>query len=710
MSTSISAFKSTSPGCFTQDFTPITHKEDSYYTHPTTDDSYDTPGDTPHLMNPYDGNYDDHENEEDYRREFENAYHIYPQNEGVLPSSSSISSSTTQYYSPLKETEHSPYFSGYTTRETIQGDCSQIISTSSSGGAMDMSSVSSAISSVTSHCPSIEPPHPDGSHTHNNNYMHLPKNLLPSMPSDASCQSNDYHSVSSSHTREDANANPKKPERKKKLKLRQRRRNDSASDGYPPLVQKISSPEIPGLKMLDETEDSPGNDVPSEDIGVIPRNLQQTKKNKPRLRPRISKTPSLSSMQSVGSSTSILRNGGGGGSSAGSCSSKDISPLRMKIHEIFQPKIQVKDDSPLSQHSHVPRTPSPTFSVGSNNNNISIPKVNRRKKGFPMEESPKLSTLVEGRQAKTQKPVSILTPPNNNSNNNPTNDNYPHRRAVSFPDEVLRGRNRIFHGDISMESDDPALFSLIETTHSTNGRIPISFDADTKGASSPPLRIRPVVQVYHSQHYHHGSHSQRTASNMHRRVQSDNCHLGKNQKKSSKRKHSKHRIGAQLGGGGGTSFDSSSDAGSAPPTPGYTYRQHKTNNRRAVSSDNYHGVIDSRVHVRANHMRQTRTGSPTNSISSHLMKLVEDDDYVEEELNFKRQSSSITYHQSNKSKANTKQTKSNNQSDKAKSSVNQLHPKSPKRKFKKIKNKFIPKWIRRGSSRLNLFKNKKPKQ
>jgi hypothetical protein len=65
-----------------------------------------------------------------------------------------------------------------------------------------------------------------------------------------------------------------------------------------------------------------------------------------------------------------------------------------------------------------------------------------------------------------------------------------HRRTVSFPDEVLQNQNidrsispnhSLYpYNDFTLESDDPALFSLVETTQvRSNGRVFIAMDVDT---------------------------------------------------------------------------------------------------------------------------------------------------------------------------------------------------------------------------------------
>jgi len=68
--------------------------------------------------------------------------------------------------------------------------------------------------------------------------------------------------------------------------------------------------------------------------------------------------------------------------------------------------------------------------------------------------------------------------------------NASHRRTVSFPDEVFRqGRGPTLksrrYNDVMLESDDPALFSLIETTQARrDGRVFIATDVDPFLASS----------------------------------------------------------------------------------------------------------------------------------------------------------------------------------------------------------------------------------
>lgn len=601
------------------------------------DDDYDTP----HLLAGFD------DNEHAYEPQYDgDGYDPQQTHETTIPpSSSSITSAATTYYSPMKES--SPYYSGYISRETMDLHDTRVLSALNSG-SMDLSSSSSAISSVSSH---TIPADQDGV---------TPSNLLPSMPSDNSCNSNEQKSVSSN----------RKMGRKKKMNLRKRSKNANGVEGnlLPPLpLQKpfMTSPGIPGLKMLDATEDSPGNDT-LEDVEMSDQTGMG--RIKPRLRPRMSHAPSVSS---IGSNPSILRNG----SSVGSVSSKESPPRpsRIQIQEIYQPKIQAKDDSPLSLYSHVPRTPSPTFSVG---HGINIPKVNRRRRGFPIDESPKLSTLVEGRQtklkAKLVKPVPTFPSQINDTS-------YPHRRAVSFPDEVLR-RDKInrglIKGNSSMESEDPALFSLIETTHSTNGRIPITPDVDTN-IYSPHLRIRAVHQV--NNHPNQPSLSSPNPK-MHRRVKSDTAFLRKNQGKRKMRRPRNRRTE--------TSFDSG-DVSSLSTTG----NRHQPLNRRNPSF-----VAGNDLRANDDLIKNTHNVSP-----SRLVKLVEDEhDHTERRKNFsKRQSptnDSVQHHALPPRclGKNARQTSTQSES-------TQLHN-NTKRTKKKLGSKLIPKWIRRSPSRLNLFR------
>jgi hypothetical protein len=77
----------------------------------------------------------------------------------------------------------------------------------------------------------------------------------------------------------------------------------------------------------------------------------------------------------------------------------------------------------------------------------------------------------------------------------PTSSYLSHRRTVSFPDQVLqKGVNTGFYGinrNLTSQSDDPALFSLVETTQSRNGRVCIPFDVDpaiSKNISLPTMQ------------------------------------------------------------------------------------------------------------------------------------------------------------------------------------------------------------------------------
>ena len=82
----------------------------------------------------------------------------------------------------------------------------------------------------------------------------------------------------------------------------------------------------------------------------------------------------------------------------------------------------------------------------------------------------------------------------------PISPSLSHRRAVSFPDQVFHQKsgygtcnssisginlNRGLYSDFTCQSDDPALFSLLETTQSrSNGRVCIPFDVDPSISNS----------------------------------------------------------------------------------------------------------------------------------------------------------------------------------------------------------------------------------
>lgn len=133
-------------------------------------------------------------------------------------------------------------------------------------------------------------------------------------------------------------------------------------------------------------------------------------------------------------------------------------------------------ESPLSFSSTPPQWPH-LSSSHRRSTSLNLPSsysTYRRK----FDES-KLSTLKEGSQA------AIENMPVSNSPRTHRNARLPvkHRRTVSFPDEVLQkfiGRDKLHpYHDFTLESDDPALFSLVETTQSrSDGRVYISSDVD----------------------------------------------------------------------------------------------------------------------------------------------------------------------------------------------------------------------------------------
>ena len=149
-------------------------------------------------------------------------------------------------------------------------------------------------------------------------------------------------------------------------------------------------------------------------------------------------------------------------------------------------------ESPHSVSSRPPPSPSPplytkrpicnsAFHRRSTSLNLPSAYSTLRRK----QEDSRLCTLKEGRIPSipiTSSPISIQR--------RTKNADGTHRRTVSFPDEVLQNQNidrsispnhSLYpYNDFTLESDDPALFSLVETTQvRSNGRVFIAMDVDT---------------------------------------------------------------------------------------------------------------------------------------------------------------------------------------------------------------------------------------
>ena len=142
--------------------------------------------------------------------------------------------------------------------------------------------------------------------------------------------------------------------------------------------------------------------------------------------------------------------------------------------------------------------PSPRMSVSHRRStSLNLPSsysTSRRK-----NDELKLSTLREGRRAVVA--VEIPSMPINYSPisiRRNSRSKSRHRRSVSFPDEVLQtkiaGKQDCNNG-LALESDDPALFSLLETTQARqNGRIFIAPDVDPSLTSSN-VALHSMVEV-----------------------------------------------------------------------------------------------------------------------------------------------------------------------------------------------------------------------
>lgn len=157
--------------------------------------------------------------------------------------------------------------------------------------------------------------------------------------------------------------------------------------------------------------------------------------------------------------------------------------------------------------------------------------TNRRKK-----DDNGLWSLKEGRQVDdsfhAKSAPNSFCPASYDLEETKHHSNASHRRTVSFPDEVLRqSRNSSQksprYNDVMLESDDPALFSLIETTQArSDGRVFIATDVDPFLASSsflslqqPPLdcemeyqRREPEIRMQELKHVRHKKKHSRGSS------------------------------------------------------------------------------------------------------------------------------------------------------------------------------------------------------
>ena len=155
-------------------------------------------------------------------------------------------------------------------------------------------------------------------------------------------------------------------------------------------------------------------------------------------------------------------------------------------------------------------------------NQLSSPHLyyNEQKRFSKGVEEYRLSPLKEGKEQSQDKldllPLSLST------RNHSGNDQQPipllsHRRTVSFPDHVFQKGsmsygsntssdiytfNRSPYSPLTSQSDDPALFSLLETTQCrrSNGRIPIPFDVEPSITSIVVKHNNNDFQHYHNSH------------------------------------------------------------------------------------------------------------------------------------------------------------------------------------------------------------------
>jgi hypothetical protein len=146
-------------------------------------------------------------------------------------------------------------------------------------------------------------------------------------------------------------------------------------------------------------------------------------------------------------------------------------------------------ESPISFSSRPP--PSPRL-VNSHrrSTSLNLPYSTSRRKYDEL----KLSTLKEGSQSGVENEVMPISYSTRLAHRNAVLG-LKHRRTVSFPDEVLQGsntdrRHQLYPYDITLDCDDPALFSLVGTTQArSDGRVYISSDVD-------PFLGSPVVSMH----------------------------------------------------------------------------------------------------------------------------------------------------------------------------------------------------------------------
>lgn len=125
---------------------------------------------------------------------------------------------------------------------------------------------------------------------------------------------------------------------------------------------------------------------------------------------------------------------------------------------------------------------SSSYSYILNTNGQQLGRINRgnsfdEAKSSPWHQNPKSLGTIGGHTTQINQNLNRAIPPKSQLVHST------HRRAVSFPDHVLQnGHTSASIGNISpltLQSDDPALFSLLETTRSArNGRVYIPNDVD----------------------------------------------------------------------------------------------------------------------------------------------------------------------------------------------------------------------------------------
>lgn len=145
-------------------------------------------------------------------------------------------------------------------------------------------------------------------------------------------------------------------------------------------------------------------------------------------------------------------------------------------------------ESPLSFSSRPPPAPSLVHPHRRSTSLNSHYSTSRRK-----YDELKMSTLKEGTQSGVENELMPITYTTRMANCNAVLG-LKHRRAVSFPDEVPPDcRNQLYPYDFTLESDDPALFSLVPTTQARrDGRVFIA--QDTFLASPAAAHLHPVWQ------------------------------------------------------------------------------------------------------------------------------------------------------------------------------------------------------------------------